>query len=153
VRNRNGDSRPLRVAFFPDVYHEVDGVANTSRHFEAFAQTRELPFLTIHAGPRTEEITAGSVTRIQLRRSRLTFPLDQTHEFDLALWRRYRDVVRWVRDFDPDIVQITGPSDLGMLGALIAHKLRVPLAATGRRMCTSTLDADLPCPCLSYQFA
>jgi CheY-like chemotaxis protein len=130
VRNRNGDSRPLRVAFFPDVYHEVDGVANTSRHFEAFAQTRELPFLTIHAGPRTEEITAGSVTRIQLRRSRLTFPLDQTHEFDLALWRRYRDVVRWVRDFDPDIVQITGPSDLGMLGALIAHKLRVPLAAT-----------------------
>jgi glycosyltransferase involved in cell wall biosynthesis len=35
-----------------------------------------------------------------------------------------------VRDFDPDVVQITGPSDIGMLGALVAHKLRIPLAAT-----------------------
>jgi len=130
VSNRKGDSQSLRVAFFPDVYHEVDGVANTSRHFEAFAQERELPFLTIHAGPRNETVTAGSVTRIQLRRSLFTFPLDQTHEYDLALWWRYREVLRLVRDFDPDIVQITGPSDLGMLGALIAHKLRIPLVAS-----------------------
>jgi len=130
VSNRKGDSQSLRVAFFPDVYHEVDGVANTSRHFEAFAQERELPFLTIHAGPRNETVTAGSATRIQLRRSLFTFPLDQTHEYDLALWWRYREVLRLVRDFDPDIVQITGPSDLGMLGALIAHKLRIPLVAS-----------------------
>jgi hypothetical protein len=34
------------------------------------------------------------------------------------------------RDFDPDVVQITGPSDLGMLGALIAHNLKIPLAAS-----------------------
>lgn len=130
MRNRDRDSRNLRVAFFPDVYYEVDGVANTSRHFEAFAQNRELPFLTVHAGPRNETVTAGSVTRIQVRRSLLTFPLDQTHEYDLALWWRYREVLRLVRDFDPDIVQITGPSDLGMLGALVAHKLRIPLVAS-----------------------
>ena len=41
----------LRVAFFPDAYHEVDGVANTSRHFEAFARRRGIPFLLVHAGP------------------------------------------------------------------------------------------------------
>ena len=127
---RNRDRRGLRVAFFPDAYHEVDGVANTSRHFEAFARNRDLPFLLIHAGPRNEVVTAGSVTRVQLRRSPLTFPLDQTHEYDLALWRRYREVMRLVRDFDPDVVQITGPSDLGMLGALIAHKLGIPMAAS-----------------------
>ncbi|HEX7895191.1 MAG TPA: glycosyltransferase [Terriglobales bacterium] len=130
MRNRNPDSQNLRVAFFPDVYHEVDGVANTSRHFEAFAQKRDLPFLTVHAGPRNKTATAGSVTRIQVRRSLLTFPLDQTHEYDLALWWHYREVLRSVRDFDPDIVQITGPSDLGMLGALVAHKLRIPLVAS-----------------------
>jgi phosphatidylinositol alpha 1,6-mannosyltransferase len=127
---RNRDRGNLRVAFFPDAYNEVDGVANTSRHFEAFAQNRALPFLTIHAGPRNETMTAGSVTRVQLRRSPLTFPLDQAHEYDLAMWQRYREVVRLVRDFDPDVVQITGPSDLGMLGALIAHKLGIPLAAS-----------------------
>ncbi len=127
---RNRDRGGLRVAFFPDVYHEVDGVANTSRHFETFARNHSLPFLTIHAGPSNETITSGSVTRIQLRRSPLTFPLDQTHEYDLAWWRRYREVMRLARDFDPDVVQITGPSDLGMLGALVAHKLGVPLAAS-----------------------
>jgi glycosyltransferase involved in cell wall biosynthesis len=127
---RNRDRGNLRVAFFPDAYHEVDGVANTSRHFEAFARNRDLPFLIIHAGPRNEIVTAGSVTRVQLRRSPLTFPLDQTHEYDLAWWRHYREVMRLTRDFDPDVVQITGPSDLGMLGALIAHKLGIPLAAS-----------------------
>jgi hypothetical protein len=39
-------------------------------------------------------------------------------------------VASLVQDFDPDVVQITGPSDVGMLGALIAHKLSVPLAAS-----------------------
>ena len=85
---RNRDRGNLRVAFFPDAYHEVDGVANTSQHFEAFARNRDLPFLIIHAGPRNEIVTAGSVTRVQLRRSPLTFPLDQTHEYDLAWWRQ-----------------------------------------------------------------
>jgi phosphatidylinositol alpha 1,6-mannosyltransferase len=129
VRNEEDHGR-LRVAFFPCAYHEVDGVANTSRHLEEFARNRELPFLTILAGPRNQITTAGSVTRIQLQRSPLTFPLDQTHAYDLAMWRRYREVMRLVRDFAPDVVQITGPSDLGMLGALVAHKLGVPLAAT-----------------------
>jgi phosphatidylinositol alpha 1,6-mannosyltransferase len=128
VRSRNGGS--LRIAFFPDVYNEVDGVANTSRHFEAFAKNRELPFLTIHAGPRKEVVTTGSVTRVQLPRSPLTFPLDRTHEYDLVFWRYYREVADLVRDFNPNVVQITGPSDLGMLGALIAHKIGVPLAAS-----------------------
>lgn len=39
-------------------------------------------------------------------------------------------MIRLARDFDPDVVQITGPSDLGMLGALIAHNLKIPLAAS-----------------------
>jgi glycosyltransferase involved in cell wall biosynthesis len=128
VRSGNGGS--LRIAFFPDAYNEVDGVANTSRHFEAFAKNRQLPFLIVHAGPRKQVVTTGTVTRVQLPRSPLTFPLDRAHEYDLVFWRYYREVASLVRDFNPDIVQITGPSDLGMLGAFIAHKLCIPLAAS-----------------------
>ncbi len=128
MRNRN--SGGLRIALFPDAYNEVDGVANTSRHFETYARNRDLQFLTVHAGSRKEIVTAGSVTRVQLPRSPLTFPLDRTHKYDLAFWRHYREVANLVLDFDPDVVQITGPSDVGMLGALIAHKLSVPLAAS-----------------------
>ncbi len=127
---RTGDGRKLRVAFFPDAYNEVDGVANTSRHFEAFARNRELQFLTVHAGPRKEVVTTGSVTRIQLPRSPVTFPLDRTHQYDPAFWRHYNVVAGLVREFNPDVVQITGPSDVGMLGALIAHRIGMPLAAT-----------------------
>ena len=119
-----------RVAFFPDAYYEVDGIANTSRQFEAFAKRRGLPFLVIHAGPRNEIVTAGSVTRVQLRRSRVGFPLDRAHEYDLLFLRHYRKIVALVREFAPHVVQITGPSDVGTLGTLLAHRLGIALAAT-----------------------
>jgi len=120
----------LRVAFFPDSYHEIDGVANTSRHFEAFARLRGLPFLIVHAGPRNEIVTSGSVTRVQVPRSPMSFPLDGTHQYDLLFLRHCREVTRIVRDFDPDVVQITGPGDVGTLGAMLAHRLGVTLAAS-----------------------
>ncbi len=120
----------LRVAFFPDAYHEVDGVANTSRHFEAFAKQRGIPFLLVHAGPRNELVNSGSVTRIQVARSAMSFPLDGAHQYDLLFLRHYREVAQVVRAFDPHVIQITGPSDVGTLGAMLAHRLGVTLAAS-----------------------
>jgi phosphatidylinositol alpha 1,6-mannosyltransferase len=61
---------------------------------------------------------------------RMGFAVDKKHTFDLAFWRHYRRVEAELRRFDADIVHITGPSDVGQLGALVAHKLRVPLAAS-----------------------
>ncbi len=34
-----------------------------------------------------------------------------------------------LREFRPDIVQVTGPSDVGILGAWLAHQWKIPLAA------------------------
>ncbi len=124
----NGGS--ARVAFFPDAYFEIDGVANTSRHFEAFARERGLPFFMVYAGPRNEVTTAGSVTRVQLRRGLASFPLDRGHRYDLLFQRYRRRLIPLIREFNPDVIQITGPTDVGTLGAMIAYKLRIPLAAT-----------------------
>jgi phosphatidylinositol alpha 1,6-mannosyltransferase len=118
-----------RVAFFPCTYHEVDGVASTSRQFEAFAQRRELRLLMVHAGPEDSIAHAGSVTQVELRRSRMTFSLDRAHDYDLLFLRRLGKVQRLVESFRADVVQITGPSDVGILGALVAHNLGIPLAA------------------------
>jgi phosphatidylinositol alpha 1,6-mannosyltransferase len=120
----------LRVAFFPDAYHEVDGVANTSRHFEAFALRRKLPFLTVLGGAKRKIESQDSVLRVELPRGKLSFPLDKRHDFDLAFLRHYDDVEALVQSFSPDIVHITGPSDVGILGCLIAHRLKIPLAAS-----------------------
>jgi phosphatidylinositol alpha 1,6-mannosyltransferase len=124
------NSESPRVALFPCVYHEVDGVASTSKQFESFAVRRGFPLLMVHAGPQNSTASNGSVTHIELRRSRLKIPLDRAHYYDLLFWRHYRKLESQIRDFRPDLIQITGPSDVGMLGALIAHRLRIPLAAT-----------------------
>ncbi len=120
----------LRIALFPDAYHEVDGVAKTSRQFENFARQRGFPFLVVHAGTRNETSNDGSVKRVQLRRSLIRFPLDRSHNFDLAMLARLRKIEELVDEFKPDVVHITGPSDIGILGALIAHRLHIPLAAS-----------------------
>jgi phosphatidylinositol alpha 1,6-mannosyltransferase len=120
----------LRVALFPDAYLEIDGVAKTSRHFESFAASRGFPFLVVHAGTRNLVSLGGSVTRLECRRSPLTFPLDRHHHFDLLFLRHYRRVARVLRDFNPDVLHITGPSDVGILGALLAHRFGILLAAS-----------------------
>jgi phosphatidylinositol alpha 1,6-mannosyltransferase len=120
----------LRVAFFPDTFHEVDGVANTSRQYRAFAQRRALPFLTVYGGAKDEVRIEGSGTTVELGRGPVGFAVDKKHHFDLAFCRHYRAAEEAVQRFAPDIVHITGPSDVGILGALLAHRLHIPLAAS-----------------------
>lgn len=119
-----------RVAYFPCVYHEIDGVGQTARHFEAFAKRHEIPFFMVFSGPRDEISTDGPVTRVQLKRGPVKFPLDRAHDYDLLFLRHYRKLESLLREFHPDIVQITGPSDVGTLGAMCAHKMKIPLAAS-----------------------
>ena len=118
-----------RVAFFPDAFHEVDGVAVVARNFAAYARERNIPLLIVHAGRCDQVVQEGSATRMELRRSPITFPLDRSHEFDLMLLRRYREVAAVLHEFNPDLIQITGPSDIGILGAMCAHKIQIPLSA------------------------
>ena len=120
----------IRVALFPCTYREIDGVANTSREFSGFAKEQGFAFLLVHAGSCDEVITDGSITRVQLRRGPATFPLDGHHEFDLLFLRHYPRILRLVRDFSPNVIHITGPSDVGILGTLVAHNLGLPLAAS-----------------------
>lgn len=119
-----------RIGFFPCNYHEIDGVGKTAREFEAFARRHEMPFFMVHSGPCDETSVDGSVTRVQLKRSPVRFPLDRAHEYDLLFQRHYGKVAARLREFCPDVIQISGPSDVGTLGAMLAHKMKVPLAAS-----------------------
>ena len=84
----------------------------------------------VHAGPHHEINTSGPVTRLQLPRSPVKFPLDRAHDYDLLFLRHFRKLEPMLRDFRPDLVQITGPSDVGTLGAYFAWKMGIPLAAS-----------------------
>jgi phosphatidylinositol alpha 1,6-mannosyltransferase len=121
---------PMRVAFFPDAYYEVDGVANTSRQFTAFARRRDYPMLVVHAAEQNRDFQDGSVLHLERRRKWPSFYLDKNHDFDLLYWRYYAVVKAAVREFQPDLVHITGPSDVGIMGAVVAYKLGIPIAAS-----------------------
>ena len=123
-------SAPLRVALFACSFHEVDGVANTCRHFESFARRRSLPFMSIFGGNSSRVEQDGSAVRYEVRRRWPKFRLDEKHDYDLLLWRYYPQVAEAVRSFRPDVIHITGPSDIGQLGALVAHRLHIPLVAS-----------------------
>jgi glycosyltransferase involved in cell wall biosynthesis len=119
------------VAFFPDSFHEVNGVAHNSRQFEAFARKQNLPFLCVRAGNRAPKlIENGNVWTLELPRGILSIALEKDLRFDPAFWRHVPFIGKVVKRFKPDLIHITGPSDVGMLGAWLAHRYGLPLAAS-----------------------
>ncbi len=131
-----------RVAFFPDSFHEVNGVAHTSRNFTAFAEHHELPFLCVRAGNGVSTVS-GQLSTLELPRSRAAVRLEKDLEFDPLFFRHAKTVARALESFRPDVIHITGPSELGIFGAYFAWRMGVPLAASwhtnvheyaGRRM-------------------
>jgi phosphatidylinositol alpha 1,6-mannosyltransferase len=122
---------PLRAAYFTDSYLEVDGVANTARRFEAYVRRKGLPFLMVYGGYEREKIEQeDALLRVELPRSRFGFAIDQKHDFDLAFLRHTGRLRQIVSEFKPDVIHITGPSDVGILGATIAHQMKIPLVGS-----------------------
>jgi phosphatidylinositol alpha 1,6-mannosyltransferase len=124
-----------RIAYFPDSFHEVNGVAHTSRHFAEYAQRKALPFLCIRASagaytPYQAEAGSGSLRSLDLRRSRLAVRMEKDLQFDPLFWRHASALERELRSFQPDIIHITGPSELGLFGAYFAWKHHLRLAAS-----------------------
>ncbi len=120
-----------RVAYFPDSFHEVNGVAHTSRNFAAFAKRRGLPFFCVRAGGRERAFEEhGEMRTLEMRRSQMAVGMEKDLHFDPLFWRHAAGIERRLREFKPDVIHITGPSELGMFGAYFAWRLGVPLAAS-----------------------
>jgi phosphatidylinositol alpha 1,6-mannosyltransferase len=123
--------RVPRVAYFPDSFHEVNGVAHTSRNFVAYAERHGLPFLCVRAGVRAQAFEqVGELQTLELKRSLGSVRMEKDLEFDTLFWRHGEAIRRELERFRPDVIHITGPSELGMFGAYFAWEMGVPLAAS-----------------------
>jgi len=123
--------RMPRVAYFPDSFHEVNGVAHTSRNFVEYAERHELPFLCVRAGTRDRVFEqSGEMRTLELKRSRTSVRMEKDLEFDTLFWRHAKTIRRQLERFRPDIIHITGPSELGLFGAYFAWEMGIPMAAS-----------------------
>jgi glycosyltransferase involved in cell wall biosynthesis len=119
-----------RVAFFTDSYSEVNGVALTSREFVGFAQRHRHPFFSVHAGPSTTFRREGELQTLEIANSPMVLGLERDLSFDLLFYRHREQIRRKLIEFGPDLIHVTGPSHIGILGAVLAYDLKVPLVAS-----------------------
>ena len=119
-----------RVAFFTDSFLEVNGVAHTSREFARYAHQHHYPFFSVHSGPETRSWTTGSLETHELKDSRFVVRLEKDLTLDLLSLRYRARLLRRLKQFRPDLIHITGPGHMGLLGAILAYQLNVPLVAS-----------------------
>ena len=120
----------LRVAYFPDSFYEVNGVAMTSNRLVSFVKKQELPFINIHAGPQTGVTQEGNYTSLSLKRSAASFEMDEGLRYDPFFQRHAGLVRRELEKFRPDVFHITGLNDVSILGAYLAWKMDVSLVGS-----------------------
>jgi glycosyltransferase involved in cell wall biosynthesis len=124
-------ARAPRIAYFPDSFHEVNGVAHTSRNFVAYARRHGISMLCVRAGQTTRRIPSdATIEGLELGRSPLAIQMEKDLSFDPLFFRYSTLISETVRNFRPDVIHITGPSELGIFGAYFAWKLKVPLVAS-----------------------
>ena len=123
-------NKTLRVAFFPDSFLEVNGVAMTSKRLAGFAKENGCPFLCVHAGPETKTSSDGSVSYLSLKRSPVSFALDEDLAYDPLFQRHTTRVLRELIKFRPDVIHITGLNDVSIVGAYLAWKMQIALVGS-----------------------
>lgn len=119
--------KPLRIAFFPDSYLEVNGAAMTCQRLVRYAQRHDYPYFVVHAGKETKTWDEGSVRFLQLKRSPVSITMDEDLAFDPAFFRYKNRILKDILDFQPDVMHITGVNDVSNVAAYIAWQLQIPL--------------------------
>jgi len=119
-----------RIALFADTFYETNGAANVIRRLRTFALENERPFLCVCAGDETRFEQTGNDRLLELKRCKLSFPIDGKLKYDPFLWRYKNLVKKTLDDFQPDIIHVTGLNDVSQLGFFFGHYSKVPMVAS-----------------------
>ena len=120
----------VRVAYFADSFHEVNGMARTSRELDSYARRTGMPYLCIRGGAVTKYSGDGPTAVLELRRASTSIPVDKDLSFDPLLGRHLLRVRNALRRFKPDVIHVTGPGDIGLMGVYFAYHYDIPLVAS-----------------------
>jgi glycosyltransferase involved in cell wall biosynthesis len=118
-----------------DSFHEVNGAARTCRELAAFAHRNGYPFFSVRFA-KQESYTRESLSKagpfwvMEFQRGPLSIGVDPDLRFDLSFLRLGGGLERRLREFAPDLIHVMAPGELGILGALAAWHLGIPLVAS-----------------------
>jgi glycosyltransferase involved in cell wall biosynthesis len=85
----------------------------------------------VRAGTRETPVEQhGSLRTLELPRSNAAVGMEKDLAFDPLFWRHVDIIGDELHRFRPDILHMTGPSELGIFAAYFAWKLGIPLAAS-----------------------
>ncbi len=99
----------------------------TSNRLTDFVCRRGFPFACIYAGKKTEITQDASITFISLKRSPLSFAMDEDLKYDPFFQRHVSLVRRELEKFKPDVFHITGLNDVSIIGAYLSWKMDIAL--------------------------
>lgn len=119
-----------RVALFCETYHEINGVALTARQLVAYAKRKQLPLLAIHGGKSPGSSYEEGVRRVELKRAWASIGIERDLEYDFFFWRYSKRIREEVERFQPDVIHITSPGELGQLGVYLSRNMKIPLVAS-----------------------
>jgi len=91
----------------------------------ATANRLGVPFFVVCAG---EPDPASG--RLQLPRGRAAFAVERDLFYDPLFYRHRAEAEARIREFAPDVIHVTGPSDVGTIGVVLAKSLKIPLVAS-----------------------
>src|SRR5688500_13645929 len=102
----------------------------TCKRLTDYAERNDFPYLVISADKKTGFEKKGSVEYLSLKRSPVSFPLDEDLAYDPLFQRHTNRVLRAILEFKPDVIHVTGLNDVSIIGSYLAWKLQIPLVGS-----------------------
>jgi glycosyltransferase involved in cell wall biosynthesis len=113
-----------RIAMFTDTYDEVNGVATVLHALVGHAARSDWPFALVTCGAeRASEPAHESFAAVDV------LSLSVYQEFPFAVAPVF-EVLRWCEDTDVRLIHAATPGPVGMVAALLARSLGIPLVGT-----------------------
>jgi glycosyltransferase involved in cell wall biosynthesis len=112
------------VAMFTDTIDEINGVAAVLQPLVAFAEAQEWPFTMVSCGKARHSAPTHETFEALDR-----FSFDVYAEFPLFI-PPVLQLLRWCETNDIDVIHAATPGPMGMVAALLARTLGLPLVAS-----------------------
>lgn len=102
----------------------------TCKRLVDYAKKHDHPYLVIYADKEPGRTVDGSVTHVGLKRSPVSFSLDEDLAYDPLFQRHTRKVLQELIKFRPDVIHITGLNDVSIIGSYLSWKLHIPMVGS-----------------------